>query len=789
VPMSTRDSTPNHAPTPPHDFIREKIAADVQAGKWGGKVTTRFPPEPNGYLHIGHAKAICLNFGVAAEFGGACHLRMDDTNPTTEDPEYVAAIQRDVRWLGFDWKEKLFFASDFYEQLYGFAEKLITLGRAYVCDLDEEAMHTYRGTIAEPGKDSPFRDRSVEENLDRFRRMRAGEFKEGACVLRAKIDMASPNMKLRDPPIYRIKHAHHYRTKDAWCIYPLYDFAHCLSDSLEGITHSICTLEFESARELYDWVIAATEAPWVPKQTEFARLNLTYTVMSKRKLLQLVEEKHVTGWDDPRLPTLAGLRRRGCTAEALREFCAKIGVAKNISTVDIALLEHTLREDLNQRSPRVLAVLKPLKVVLENYAESDDGGARVVEELDAAYWPHDVPKEGSRKLPFSREVYIDRDDFMEDPPKDFKRLAPGRAVRLRHAYIVTCQRVVKDATGEIVELRCSYDPSTRGGVAAPGTKVDGTIHWVSAAHAIEAEVRLYDRLFTSENPGEDGRDFKEELNPASCAIVRALVEPSLATALPGERFQFERLGFFFVDDDAKPGALVFNRTVALKDSWAKATARRSQLPDEPTEPRASKPPRQSQVAAAARPSRADLAPHVDLAPRAQALVEEHGLTPEEARTIDAEPVLVALFGEAVVLGAKSKAVASLLVNDLRGELRARGVDRPPFDGAAIAELVALVQSGSISTKQRKDVLAEMFASGKSPSAIVEEKGLVQIKDASAIEAIVERVLGDNADAVLRYKQGNTNVVGALVGMTIKASGGKANPKLVGELVRSKLSSR
>jgi glutaminyl-tRNA synthetase len=773
--MSTRD-TPNPATPAAHDFIREKVTADVRAGRWGGKVTTRFPPEPNGYLHIGHAKSICLNFGLAAEFGGTCHLRMDDTNPTTEDPEYVAAIQKDVRWLGFDWKDNLFYASDYYEQLYALAEKLITLGRAYVCDLDEETMHTYRGTISEAGKDSPFRDRSVEENLDRFRRMRKGEFPEGACVLRAKIDMASPNMKLRDPPIYRIKHAHHYRTKDAWCIYPLYDFAHCLSDSLEGITHSICTLEFESARELYDWVIAATEVPWVPKQTEFARLNLTYTVMSKRKLLQLVEEKHVSGWDDPRMPTIAGLRRRGYTAEAIREFCVKIGVAKNISTVDIALLEHTLREDLNPRSPRVLAVLKPLKVVLENY------DAAQVEELDAAYWPHDIPKEGSRKVPFTRELYIDRDDFMEEPPKDFKRLAPGRAVRLRHAYIVTCERVVKDASGEIVELRCSYDPATRGGVAVPGKKVDGTIQWVSASHALEAEVRLYDRLFTTENPGEDGRDFKEELNPASCTTVRARIEPSLAQAKPGERFQFERIGFFFVDDDSKPGALVFNRTVALKDSWAKATARRSQLPEEPTE-RVSKPPRRSQVAVA---PHVHLAASAELPPRAQAFMDEHGLGAEEARTIDAEPVLLRLFGEAMVEGAKPKAVASVLVNDLRGELRALGIEAPPFKGAAIAALVALVQSGAISTKQGKDVLGEMLVTGKAPSTIVEEKGLVQIQDASAIEAIVDRVLGENADVVLRYKQGNTNVVGALVGMTIKASGGKANPKLVGELVRKKL---
>ncbi|WP_394824556.1 glutamine--tRNA ligase/YqeY domain fusion protein [Pendulispora albinea] len=764
--------------TKPSDFIRDKVSADLAANKYGGRVATRFPPEPNGYLHIGHAKSICLNFGVAQEFGGVCHLRMDDTNPTTEDPEYVEAIQRDVRWLGFEWGENMFYASDYYERLYELGEKLIRLGRAYVCDLSEEQMAEYRGIVGQPGKESPYRDRSVEENLDRFRRMRKGEFPEGACVLRAKIDMTSPNMKMRDPPIYRIKHAHHYRTGDSWCIYPLYDFAHCLSDSMERITHSICTLEFESARELYDWVVQATEMPWVPKQTEFARLNLTYTVMSKRKLLQLVGEGHVRGWDDPRMPTLAGMRRRGYTPEAIRDFCGRVGVARNISTVDVALLEHTVREDLNPRSPRVLAVLHPLKVTIANWPDGE------VEELDGPYWPHDIPKEGSRKIPFSGELYIDRDDFMEEPPKDFYRLAPGRSVRLRHGYIVTCTEVIKDAAGQVKELICSYDPATRGGVAPKGTKIDGTIHWVSAAHALDAEVRLYDRLFSTEFPGGAGVDFKEELNPASLTVVTAKVEPSLKSAAAGDRFQFERLGFFLVDSDSKPGAPVFNRTVSLKDSWAKAVEAKAAGAGAPKkEARAASP--SAAKAGGAAPARAEA--KVTLSEGAKALVEAHALTEDEASTLDASPVLRGIFDAAIGKGAKAKAVASLLTNDVLGELRGRDLERPPFEGDAVAELLALVQDGTLSTKLAKDVLVAMFDGEGSPRVIVERRGMRQIGDRGQVESAVEAVLAQNADAVGRYRAGNANVLGALVGLTMKATGGRANPKLVTEILKQKLS--
>ncbi|HHX63328.1 MAG TPA: glutamine--tRNA ligase/YqeY domain fusion protein [Chloroflexi bacterium] len=549
----------------PTDFIREIIAQDVRGGKHGGRVHTRFPPEPNGYLHIGHAKAICLNFGVAAEFGGLCNLRFDDTNPTKEDVEYVNSIQEDIRWLGFDWGDRLFYASDYFDRLYKFAEELIRKGKAYVCDLSQEEMREYRGTLTEPGKDSPYRNRSVEENLDLFRRMRAGEFEDGSRVLRAKIDMASPNMSLRDPTIYRIRKVSHHRTGDKWCIYPLYDFAHCLSDALEGITHSLCSLEFVNNRALYDWFLEQLDVPSRPQQIEFARLFMNYTELSKRRLLRLVNEGHVRGWDDPRMPTLSGLRRRGYTPESIRNFIDMVGVARADNLVDIALLEHCVREDLNKRAPRAMAVLNPLKVVITNYPEGQ------TEEMEAINNPED-PSAGTRKVPFSRELYIERDDFMEDPPRKFFRLAPGREVRLRYAYFITCEKVIKDErTGEIVELHCTYDPATRGGDAPDGRKVRATLHWVSAAHAISAEVRLYENLFSKPNPREveEGQDFTANLNPNSLEIITAQVEPGLATVKPGDRYQFERQGYFCVDLDSTPERLVFNRTVALRDTWAR----------------------------------------------------------------------------------------------------------------------------------------------------------------------------------------------------------------------------
>ncbi len=553
------------APEAPVDFIRAIVKEDLRTGKHGGKVVTRFPPEPNGYLHIGHAKSIVLNFGLALEHGGVCHLRMDDTDPTKEEIEYVEAIQRDVRWLGFDWADKMFFASDYFEQLYQFAVRLIELGKAYVCDLSVAEMRDYRGTVTQPGRDSPNRNRSVAENLDLFARMRAGEFPDGSRTLRAKIDMAAPNMLLRDPPLYRIRRVEHYRTGNAWCIYPMYDFTHCLSDSLEGITHSICTLEFENNRALYDWVLDALATPCHPQQIEFARLNLSHTVMSKRKLLQLVDEGLVAGWDDPRLFTIAGLRRRGVTPEAIRAFCEQIGVAKANSMVDVAQLEFAIRDDLNRRVGRVMAVLRPLKLVIDNFPAGE------VHELEAPYFPDDPPRLGSRTVPFSRELWIERDDFMEQPPKKFHRLAPGSEVRLRWGYIVRCTDVVKDAAGEVREVHCTYDPATRGGNPADGRKIKGTIHWVSAAHALEAEVRLYDRLFTVERPdGSADADFKSFINPRSLEVVTAKVEPSLAGVEPGTRFQFERQGYVVADAvDCRPTRLVFNRTVPLRDSWTK----------------------------------------------------------------------------------------------------------------------------------------------------------------------------------------------------------------------------
>ncbi len=606
-------------PTPGRDFIREMVARNRAAGKHGGRVVTRFPPEPNGFPHIGHAKSICLNFGLALENGGKCHLRFDDTNPETEDQKYVEAIQRDVRWLGFDWGENLFHASDYFEQLYDFAVELIRRGKAYVDSLNEDDIREYRGTVTEPGRNSPYRDRSVAENLDLFRRMRDGEFPDGAHVLRGKIDMASPNMKMRDPLFYRIKRATHYHRGDAWCIYPFYDFAHPLSDAIEGITHSLCTLEFENNREIYDWLVDTLPFPDPPRQTEFARLNLNYTVMSKRKLLQLVERKLVAGWDDPRLPTLAGLRRRGFTPAAIRDFCERIGVAKANSTVDVTLLEHCQREDLNPEVPRVLAVLRPLKVVIESYPQGQ------VEELDAPFYPHDVPKEGSRKVPFSRVLYIERDDFAEDPPKGFHRLAPGREVRLRYAYIIRCESVVKDpATGEISEVRCTYDPDTRGGSAPDGRKVPGTLHWVSADHSVPVEVRLYDRLFRVERPDLEEGSFEDCLNPQSLEIhADSRIEPAAVDPALGERLQFERQGYFFRDPiDSTPDHHVFNRIVPLRDSWALEVKKQAPLAaSKPAEPKAPKEPKEKEEKAPEPLSAEELEQLEQLRPQFQPVIQ------------------------------------------------------------------------------------------------------------------------------------------------------------------------
>ena len=553
---------------PPTDFIRDIIDEDLRTNKHGGRVATRFPPEPNGYIHIGHAKSVCLNFGIAGQYRGTCNLRMDDTDPAGESMEYVESIIRDVRWLGFDWKDRLFYASDYFERLYEFAEELIQAGHAYVCSLNADEIRETRGSFTEPGQESPYRNRSVDENLDLFRRMRAGEFEDGAHVLRARIDMASPNIVMRDPVLYRIKREPHYRTGTDWVIYPMYDFAHCLSDALEGITHSICTLEFENNRPLYDWIVERLIQGSRPQQIEFARLSVSYTVLSKRRLIELVERKYVSGWDDPRMPTVAGMRRRGYTPEAIRKFCGQIGVAKNDNLIDVSLLEHCVREDLNERVPRAMAVLRPLKVVIDNYPEDR------TETFDCANHPQ-KPDMGTRQVPFSRVLYIERDDFQENPPKKYNRLAPGREVRLRNAYVIRFENMVKDErTGEIAELHCTYDPETRSGPPADGRKVQGVIHWVSEKHGVPAEVRLYDRLFRIQDPGSLGDDFAEHLNPGSLEILTdCFVEPGLKDAAPGSSCQFERLGYFCVDvRDSAAGRPVFNRVVPLRDSWAKIAA-------------------------------------------------------------------------------------------------------------------------------------------------------------------------------------------------------------------------
>jgi glutaminyl-tRNA synthetase len=558
------DQNSSTAPPAPVDFIRTIVAEDLATGKHAGRVATRFPPEPNGYLHIGHAKSICLNFGIAEETDGTCNLRFDDTNPTKEDVEYVDAIEEDVKWLGFQW-DALYFASDYFERLYQFAVTLIRDGKAYVDSLNADEIRAYRGTLTEPGRNSPYRDRPVAENLELFARMRAGDFPDGAHVLRAKIDMASPNFNMRDPTLYRIRHAEHHRTGGAWCIYPMYDFAHPLSDALERITHSICTLEFEDHRPLYDWLVLNLIEGDQPQQIEFARLNLNYTVMSKRKLLQLVEQKHVAGWDDPRMPTISGLRRRGYTPESIRDFCSRIGVAKKENVIDVAQLEHSVREDLNRRSPRVMVVLKPVRVVITNYPEGQ------VEQVEVPNNPED-PSAGKRQVPFSQELYIEHEDFMEVPPKKFFRLAPGREVRLRGAYFITCREVIKNDEGKVIELRCTYDPATRGGSSPDNRRVQATLHWVSRDHAVPVEVRIYDRLFSVEDPEAvvNGKTFLDNLNPNSLEVLRSCqAEPSLAGAAVGSRFQFERLGYFCVDADSRPGTMVFNRTVSLRDTWAK----------------------------------------------------------------------------------------------------------------------------------------------------------------------------------------------------------------------------
>ncbi len=774
--MTEPGPTPNSPDTDsdrPSNFIQEMIRRDLASGKHQ-TVRTRFPPEPNGYLHIGHAKSICLNFGLAEQFDGTCNLRFDDSNPLTEDPEYVESIQHDVRWLGFDWEDRLYHASDYFERLYGYAVDLIEGGVAYVDSQTEQEIRTHRGTVTEAGVDSPYRGRSVEENLDLFRRMRAGEFADGEHVLRAKADMASPNMKMRDPLLYRIRHADHYRSGDAWCIYPLYDFTHCLSDSIEQITHSLCTLEFENNREIYDWVLDHLEVPQPqPRQTEFARLKINYTVLSKRKLKELVEDDHVAGWDDPRMPTISGLRRRGYTPSAIRSFCDRIGVAKANSTVDVGLLEHAIRDDLNRVAPRVMAVLRPLKVTLQNYPEGQ------VEELEASYWPHDVPREGSRSVPFSRTLFIDRDDFREDPPARFKRLAPGREVRLRYGYIIRCQEVVKDSTGEVTELRCTYDPESRGGTAADGRKVRGTIHWVEASRSRPAEVRLYDRLFADENPdrGKAGEDFKTFLNPDSLEVLtEARVEPSLGSAAPGDRFQFERLGYFYLEpEDSRPDRPVFNRIVTLRDTWAKLNE------PEPVERRTRS---VEPLEVVVHDPRAGLGPE-QLA-ELDRWVARYGLSDADARILLDDAPLGAFFGRAAADHPNPVGIANWVINELRRELKERDLEALPFAAEELGHLVDLIDQGQVTSAAAKRVFSGLLAGEGTAAEIVRDRGLARLEDGEELARIVDGVLAEAAPQVAAYRAGKSALFGFFVGQVMKASRGRANPQEVSEALRQRL---
>ncbi len=773
----------------PRDFIRAIVVEDLATGKHGGRVVTRFPPEPNGFLHIGHAKSICLNFGLAREVPGArCHLRFDDTNPETEDMAYVESIKRDVAWLGFDWEEHLYFASDYFPEMYAFAEHLIREGNAYVDSLSEEEIREGRGTVTEPGKPSPYRDRSPEESLDLFHRMRDGEFPNGAQVLRGKIDMASPNMLLRDPVLYRIRHASHYRTGDEWCVYPLYDYAHPIEDALEDITHSLCTLEFEINRPLYDWVVENIPLETRPRQYEFARGNLDFTVMSKRKLLTLVREGHVSGWDDPRMPTIAGLRRRGVTPESIRAFWDMLGIAKTQSRVDMGKLEFAMRDDLNARAPRVLCVLRPLRVVITNYPH---GGSEVIE---ASSWPHDVAREGSRSLPFSGELFIDDDDFREDPPADWKRLAPGRAVRLRHGYVIRCDEVVRDDAGAIRELHCRYAPGSLDGDPPAEWEVGGAIHWVDAERSRSCEVRLYDRLFMVPDPdaeaAETGRDFTAFLNPDSLVVVEnARIEPSVQADPPGSRYQFERVGYFMSDpEDSSPERLVFNRTVTLRDTWTRRTAggvEATVVSSVTASGTAGAPELSSEehrrLRRAAAPDRS-----ADLEARRRRYEEELGVGDEDAELLTRETALADFFEAAVAAGGSAQRVANWLINELPREIGDRTLENLPFGGREVGRLVALLEDGTLSGSTARDVLAELVASGGEPDAIVDSKGLRQIRDEAYLAPVVARIVGANPGKAADYRAGRAALIGFFMGQVMKETGGKADPELARRLLGERL---
>ncbi len=761
-------------PAAGQDFVRAIIAADVETGKHGGAVVTRFPPEPNGFLHIGHAKSICLNFGAAAEHDGVTHLRFDDTNPETEDELYVRSIQEDVRWLGFDWGDHLYFASDYFERLYQYAIELIEAGLAYVDSSSEEEIRDYRGTVTEPGRPTSYRDRSVAENLDLFRRMREGEFADGTHVLRAKIDLTSPNMLMRDPVLYRIRHADHYRTSGDWCIYPLYDFTHCLSDSIEGITHSLCTLEFDNNRELYDWILDHVDVPRPqPRQYEFARLNLEYTLLSKRNLLCLVREAHLDGWDDPRMPSIAGMRRRGVPPAALRTFCDMIGVAKTENRVDFAKLEYAIRDELNPTAPRVMCVLRPLKLIVDNFGEQE------LEELDAPYFPDDIGKEGSRLVPFTRELLIERGDFEEDPPKGFRRLVPGGEVRLRYGYVVRCVDAVKDEDGVVTEVHCTYDPETRGGSTPDGRKVKGTIHWVSASHSVPAEVRLYDRLFSVPDPEnvEDGEDFTVHLNPDSLTVLAdSRVEQSVASDPTDTTYQFERTGYFVHDAvDSRPDHLVFNRIVTLRDSWARA---RTEAEGEAAKPH----PAQVEEKAGGRASPSDPRPgDPKAASRYDGLLEEHALAESEASVLAQDLGLFGLFGEGSKHTADLVGLAKWIVNEVPRVLENRPVDALLFGGRELARLVELVSKGDVSGRAAKDVLAVLAEEGGDPDTVIEARGLGRVSDASTLQPMVARLVESNPTQAQSYRDGKTGLMGFFVGQVMKETNGAADPEVTQNL--------
>jgi len=785
----------NNIPTGGQNFVQQIVASDLESCRVSPPIVTRFPPEPNGYLHIGHAKSISLNFGLAAEFGGRCHVRFDDTNPETEDMEYVRSIEDDLRWLGFDWGENRFFTSDYFEQLYDLALRLVDDGNAYVDSLSEEDIREYRGTVTEAGRESPFRDRSPAENRDLFERMRRGEFEDGEHVLRARIDMSSPNMLLRDPVLYRIKHARHYRRGDDFPIYPLYDFAHPLSDAIEGITHSICTLEFEVHRPLYDWLVDALFPDPRPHQYEFARLFLDYTVMSKRKFLQLVGEGHVSGWDDPRMPTIAGIRRRGITKEAIASFCQMIGVAKADNRVDPGMLEFAIRDDLNARAPRVMCVLNPLKIVLTNFGEGE------TEYLEALFWPHDIPRYGSRQIPLTREVFIERDDFQEQPSRKFHRLSPGKEVRLRYGYIIRCEEVIRDSSGQISELRCTYDPATSHGTPTEKGRVKATIHWVSAEKGRRAEVRLYDRLFSVANPDDvpEGGSFLDFINPDSLRIKKdAVVEPGLMEASPGERFQFERQGYFFVDPvDSRDGAPVFNRTVTLKDTWAKVSDRhgkhtvgKSASARKQGEPKSSgKKQKRPDSAPPAVVSPRD--PFEDLSPenleQARGLVTRFGLPDADAVLLVADPDWFDFFEAVAVLTPASQA-ANWIIHELKPVMNADDIVSGNVSAETLAELIGLQADGTVSSRMAKEIFHVMRVEGGSPSRIMEEKGLSQISDSATLETVVDDIINQFPDRATSYRNGKTGLIGFFTGQVMRATNGQANPEMVQEILRRKLSS-